>query len=99
MNFFDRPVESIDSIDIANFFVRSKIVEKVDCVESIDFIQKSSKSEPYSRFFGRWKIFATFDLIDSIFRSIRSISCPRAMVDLPAGDADEVYSAGKLNGC
>ena len=49
-------IDSIDSIDIDNFFVRSKIFEKIDCVETIDSVQKSSKSEPSLRFFGRLKI-------------------------------------------
>ena len=52
---------SIDPIDrsidrsnrsIRSFFVRSKILEKIDCFETIDSVQKSSKSEPSSRFVG-----------------------------------------------
>ena len=78
----DRPIESIDSIVLIIFRSFEKF-EKIDCVETIDSVQKSSEFEPSSRFFGRLKIFGNFDSIDSIFRSIRSILRPRAMVDRP----------------
>ena len=36
--------------------VRSKIFQKIGRVDAIDLVQKSSKSEPSSQFFGRLKI-------------------------------------------
>ena len=51
---------------------------------SIPSKNRQNLSDPRN-FLGRLKIFANFDSIDSIFRSIRSILCPRAMVDRPAG--------------
>ena len=39
--------------------------------------------------FGRLNFFANFDSIDSIFRSIRSILRPRAMVDRPHNNSSE----------
>ena len=78
----DRSIESIDSID-SIIFVRSKFLEIVAGVNAIQPGQNSSKSEPPSRFSGRLKILAIFISIDSKFRSIPSISRPRAVVDRP----------------
>ena len=39
------------------FFVRSKIFQKIGRVAAMILVQKSSKSEPSSRFFGRFKDF------------------------------------------
>ena len=52
-----------------------------DRVDVMDLVQMSSTSVLSSRFFGRLKLFAIFDPIDSIFHSIRSISRLVAVVD------------------
>ena len=78
-----RSADRIDRFDRSDNF---SLVRKIDCVETIDFIKKSLKSEPPSRFFGRFKIFAIFGSVGSVFRSVRSILRPKAMVDRPGKD-------------
>ena len=85
--------------------VRSKIFRQTACVAAICLVRISSKFEPSSRFFGRLKIFANFDSIDSIFRSIRSILRPRVVVDFDhfkkfarKGKFFEMLSWGGLGG-
>ena len=53
----------------AKIFVRAKIWEKKIWADAIDSVQKSSKSEPSSRFWSRWEInnaLATFGRIQPI---------------------------------
>ena len=77
-----RSIESIDSIDSIIFWSLAKFLKNRSRRDDRSR-QKSSKSEPSSRFFGRLKFFVNFDSIDSILRSIRSILHPMAMVDRP----------------
>ena len=83
-----RSIDRIDRFDrFGNFFVRSKFFQKIDRAETIDSVQKSFKSEPSSRFFGRLKIFVIFGSVGSVLRSVRSIWRPRVVADRPGQEA------------
>ena len=69
---FKRPKNREDGFDLDDFLTESiasmqiiisEILEKIDCVQTIDSVKKSSKSEPSSRFFGRLKFSAVLGVV------------------------------------
>ena len=68
-----------------NFFVRAKIWEKKVWTDAINSVQKSSKSEPSSRFSSRLKVensLATFGRIQPTFGRIHCIIPPHSGTNL-----------------
>ena len=79
---------------VSAVLVSLKIFENIDCVETIDSVQKSSKSEPSSQFFGLLNFFCEFrfDRFDIPFDAIHIVSEGHAMVDRPANSTPEQFS-------